>query len=341
MWKNGDDWNDNGDRVRLYQPIAYSSGRQFSREDPTCSYIGGSATATIESSTPLSYCAQCQEPMDAVLLQLHIPSREQTYRVLGCNSAKCVNRIFCGNNNKDEEDVQAPFSVGGGGVFYCWKMDAKNTDIPENIDMGAPPKKEEQVALPPPVEKKEPQTDEWNLDDSDDEQDLEQQIAAMELKQQEQENQPQRPKPNTHSTHKKSNPSEKSSSNGLPCFELHSLLEPPGKTKTADDDEDDDEDDDGPTGGGASSEAAKIQEMLAKYMAEEEDEEILNALRGSTATGSGGGGKGKGKGKFKGQEKDERLNAADRALLAFTNRIKRSPRQVVRYAPNGMPLWSV
>ena len=32
-----------GDRVRLYQPIAYSSGRSFSRQYPTASFIGGSS----------------------------------------------------------------------------------------------------------------------------------------------------------------------------------------------------------------------------------------------------------------------------------------------------------
>jgi hypothetical protein len=75
----------------------------------------------------------------------------------------------------------------------------------------------------------------------------------------------------------------------------------------------------------------KIRNMLARYMAEEEDEDILAALRG-TEFGSGGGGKG---------EEDERLSDEDRILRGFQDRLRRMPRQVVRYARGGLPIWSL
>jgi hypothetical protein len=111
-------------------------------------------------------------------------------------------------------------------------------------------------------------------------------------------------------------------SNAFPCFEIHSLQEP--AVRRGDDMDDDDV---GMMGGSDD----KIQQMLARYMAEEEDEEILAAIRGS---GGSGGGSGRG-------EKDERLPPEDRAMLAFTDRVKRAPRQVVRYAKGGIPLWSM
>jgi hypothetical protein len=110
------------------------------------------------------------------------------------------------------------------------------------------------------------------------------------------------------------------------CFELHMLQEPCARKVHGTDD-----DDVGMCASGTDSD--KIQRMLARYMAEEEDEEILAALRGSSDVGGGGISNWK--------ERDERLSAEDRALLTYTDRLKRSPRQVVRYAYGGEPLWSM
>jgi len=79
--------------------------------------------------------------------------------------------------------------------------------------------------------------------------------------------------------------------------------------------------------GMATGSDAKIQAMLARYMAEEDDEEILSSIRGSV----GGGG----------TEKDEKMPEDDRAMLTFTDRVKRVPRQVLRCAKDGTPIWSV
>lgn len=120
----------------------------------------------------------------------------------------------------------------------------------------------------------------------------------------------------------------------FPSFELHSLREPPAPFLRCSGDDDDDNV--GIGIGGRGSDDRKIQHMLARYMAMEEDEDILAALRGGSATGSNGNAHAGG-----GGERDERLSAADRALWTFTDRLKRAPRQVLRYAHGGVPLWSV
>ena len=88
---------------------------------------------------------------------------------------------------------------------------------------------------------------------------------------------------------------------------------------------------------GSRKDDAKIQQMLAQYMQEEDDEEILTLLRGQ----SGGKNTGTTVTTIKSGERDERLSATDRALLQYTDRLKRSPQQVLRYSHGGTPLWSV
>jgi hypothetical protein len=118
---------------------------------------------------------------------------------------------------------------------------------------------------------------------------------------------------------------------GFPCYEIYAVQEPPSAVKK-DEIMHDDEDDVGMLASGTSD--TKIQQMLAKYMAEEEDEGILAALRGEVGNSSSGG-------RGRTAEEDERLAPEDHALLTFTDRIKRAPRQIARYAVGGIPLWSV
>ena len=72
----------------------------------------------------------------------------------------------------------------------------------------------------------------------------------------------------------------------------------------------------------------------------EEDEEILSALNGGHLASNKDLSHVAGKGSS-GGERYERLSPEERAFLAFSNRLKRAPRQVVRYAYGGFPLWSV
>lgn len=74
----------------------------------------------------------------------------------------------------------------------------------------------------------------------------------------------------------------------------------------------------------------KIQEMLARYMQEEEDQDIVQMLQGVNGVGNGGP-----------KEVDEDLTPEEMALLRFSDRLKRAPRQVLRHAHGGEPLWSI
>ena len=322
MWSNGDDFNEDGERVRLYQPIAYSSGRNFSLDDPTASFIGGPVATALTPAA--SFCTQCQQPLER-LVQLYVPPKDCTYQVLGCNRAKCVNTLFGGKK----------FHVGGNGVFQCVRVEQVEGNDSEKKEEVK--EKEEKETLAPKPNAAPKETSDWSMDSDDDEDDnleeLEKQVAAMEMKEPKTSNVA---KKATNKTNKKKTKS--TSDGGLPCFELHTLLEPPGNfQKSRHEEDDDDDDDDSVVGGmGGGKDDAKIQQMLAKYMAEEDDEDILTALQGVGAGSGSGGGKGN-----KSREKDERLKAADRALFAFTDRIKRSPRQVLRYANGGVPLWSM
>jgi len=112
----------------------------------------------------------------------------------------------------------------------------------------------------------------------------------------------------------------------FPCFELHSQQEPHAVRRSNVDA------DDVGMGRTGRKDDAKIQQMLAKYMEEEEDEDVVAMLRGEVGGGGTGG---------KSGERDEKLSATDRAMLTFTDRLKRSPRQVLRYARGGEPLWSM
>jgi hypothetical protein len=157
----------------------------------------------------------------------------------------------------------------------------------------------------------------WGVDEGETGlEDVEAMVAAMEMEGSKAKTKPSKPK-----LHAKK--SRKDTSNAFPCFEIHAIQEPAVQRGHNLDD-----DDVGMVGGSD----AKIQQMLARYMAEEEDEDILAAIRGSSGRGNGGGGLG---------EKDEPLPPEDRAMLAFTDRVKRSPRQIVRYARGGVALWSM
>ena len=114
--------------------------------------------------------------------------------------------------------------------------------------------------------------------------------------------------------------SSKSLLNAFGCYLLKKQNEP-RSTKFLEDEDD----------VGLSESDEKIRNMLARYMAEEQDEDILAALGGGNTTGSGNGT----------AEEDERLSEEDRILRGFQDRQRRAPRQVIRYANGGKPFWSI
>jgi hypothetical protein len=112
----------------------------------------------------------------------------------------------------------------------------------------------------------------------------------------------------------------------FPKFDLDCYDEPSlNKSKENEDFDSDDDDFD--------TKEDSVQKLLSKYLMEEEDESILSAIKGndlSKSTSQNGGD----------IEKYEKLPAEDRAFLAFSNRVKLAPKQSVRYAFDGVPLWS-
>lgn len=294
MW-SGEDFNENGEAVRLYQPILY--GKKPSQKDPTCSFIGGSSSNSI-------LCSICRDPLH-LLVQLYIPgsssNNNRTLQIFCCNRATCTDALFV---PKEKGKL-----VDGSGVVVCKRFVTDESQVTIKKESA---KMDEWDAL---------EDNDWTVTEGGDEmQSLEAKLAEMETNQA-------KPKAVVVSEKVTENKTEGNlpvtSSNSFPCFSIHSQQEPPAMRAI------EDEDDVGMTGSDD-----KIQKMLEKYMMEEDDEEILTALRGSTGSSNGAGGGGRG-------EKDERLSAADRALLTFSDRLKRSPRQVLRYAYDGVPLWSM
>jgi len=169
--------------------------------------------------------------------------------------------------------------------------------------------------------------DDWGMGDADDENNvnLEDAVADMERKLDDG-GAIVTATPSKKPTNKGNKPSSKDGAleSAYGCYLLKKQHEPPSKKSYLEDEDD---------VGGISESDEKIRNMLARYMAEEEDEEILAALGGGAGS-MGGGGNNNG-------EEDERLSEEDRILRTFQDRQKRAPKQVIRYASGGKPLWSI
>ena len=282
MWSGNEECNDEGQPVRLYQPIQYG-GSNVRSDDPTASFIGGPASTSRK-------CPCCKQHL-VTLAQLHIPATERTLRVEACNSASCFRTLF----------EKSKFHFGGNGVVACDRLVAKkNATGPEKPS----------VVVESKVETKSNTVDDWDISESGMD-DLEAKLAAMEA------GGPKEPvvkEPKPSSVSKKSDDIQ----SALPKMALHSIQEPPARTVSAD-----------PRDVGLHGTSnLKIEEMLARYLEDEEDQDIVQMLKGSGPNGAGG------------QEPDQDLTEDEMALLKFSDRLKRSPRQVIRYAYGGEPLWS-
>jgi pre-rRNA-processing protein TSR4 len=299
MWAGGDDWSDTGEQVRLYLPTLYAKNKPL---DPsTTSFIGGSSSNNDKEASP--QCAICHNPL-FLLVHLIIPSRNQQkddrcVEILACNKATCLASTFQDN----------ALCYGGAGAVVCQRSTVTNDDRKQ--EMLTAPKSNAATA----------NDDDWTTttDDGDNSvEDLEAKLAAMEA------SMSNKATTTAKSDKPRERPKSSTSTHQFPSFPLSSLLEPPCDRLHGPTDDDD-------VGISSSGTDDKIQAMLAKYMAEEEDEGILSALKGAGVDGGSGGGK----------ERDERLSAAERALLSYSDRLKRSPRQVVRHAYGGVPMWSM
>jgi pre-rRNA-processing protein TSR4 len=341
MWEDGFDISEEGKRVKLYKPSQGSSGSSGKKSPPknVQSYIGGYASGEL----PAPQCV-CNQPM-FLLLELNLEKCQKAdgtmlvdrkLQVFGCPRAECFGQLKFADDG---------FSSGGEGIMACRSTETASS-VKKIAPVGAPVKSAwysnsnsggggnggaEASA--------ESDNNGWGMDEDgnndDDDDDLERAVAAMEVNNADS-TKPKAtiPKPKTSSN--STNPNVATQKNGesslhaFDCYALTAFDEPDAPMQQME------EDDVGVGAGGLSSISdEKVRNMLARYMAEEEDEMILAALKG-TPEGAAAGGNG---GDF--WEPDERLSLRDRVLLGFQDRINRNPRQVVRYAPGGVPMWSI
>jgi len=326
MWNNNEEVNDNGEPVKLYLPV--QAPPRKTNTAPKDSHIGGHFF--LEGTTPV--CEGCERSM-YLLVQLRLQPGSQPQQmssdttkfdryvsVFACPREECVERL---KYNKG-------FSSGGQGIFKCLE---KSVPIAVNESNSSP-----SALVSPPKSSWYADEDEYNDDDNewgidaaggnDDKDSLEKAVATMEKNLNHAGSLISSTSPLTstnnsdHDNNKnKSSSRSETTMDGFGCYLLKTVNEPLPKRPVLEEDD-----------VGLSESDEKIRNMLARYMAEEEDEDILAALRG---TEMGGGGKGKS------AEEDERLSDEDRVLRGFQDRLRRVPQQVLRYAPGGRPLWSV
>ena len=283
-------WNGNDDCNEKGEPVRLYQPIQYGRSNVNVKDPSISFIGGPASESQT--CPVCHQAL-VTLLQLHIPATNRSLRVEACNSAACFRSLF----------GSSKFNYGGNGIVTCRRISVENTvATPATSVAEIKPK-----AKPKPV-------DDWGISGDDDTglDDLEAKLAAMETRAPKDT----APKPKVqHSTTQK----YETQQFALPVMMLHSMQEPAAHT-TSDDPRD---------VGLHGTSNRKIEEMLSRYLEEEEDQDIVQMLKGSNTNGAGG------------QEPDQDLTEEEMALLRFSDRMKRAPRQVVRYALGGEPLWSV
>ena len=308
MWNNDDDVNDSGQPVDLYLPV--QAPPRKTNIAPLDSHIGG-----LPYFEDVPCCDLCGDKM-FLLSQLKLEFSKEMERCLctfACVKEECFAEIVY-------DKGFASSSSGLKGVVKC---------IEKKIVIEGSESKFKQPVVgnkksswyDDDDDGKKDDDDDWGMG-GDDDVDLETAVAAMEGKLDDggaivmtpSKKQASKPKPLS---------ADEALQSAFGCYILQKKPEP-ASSKSFLEDEDD---------VGLSESDEKIRNMLARYMAEEEDEEILAAL-GGTSLGGGGGGKNNG-------EEDERLSEEDRVLRTFQDRQKRAPRQVIRYASGGRPLWSI
>jgi hypothetical protein len=315
MWNDNEEVNENGDPVKLYVPVQ-APPRKINTA-PKDSHIGGHCF--LEGGTPS--CGFCNSSM-YLLVQLRLQSdqhqhqqqQQQQQKQTTSPVDRYLSLFACPRENCFEQlKFEKGFSSGGQGLFLGM---GRNVSSEAKASSSVP-------AAEAPTKSSwyddgDDDSNEWGVDGEDkDEKSLEKAVAAMEINL----DQDGTLKASTKSSpvnQKQMSKSDKDTGS-FSCYMLKVENEP-FNTRTALDEDD----------VGLSESDEKIRNMLARYMAEEEDEEILAAIRGTDMSGGG-----------KGGEEDERLSEEDRILRGFQDRLRRVPRQVVRYAPGGKPLWSV
>ena len=378
MWSSGHDTNDDGESILLLQPVITSRSKsKQSTNYPSTSKIGGVPnyhendtllTSIINnggtSSSINPKCTRCENQM-YLLLQMHTPmdDYDRTLYVFGCNNAACYSQI----EKKDQQGSDACISRfhpcigndGIGGPLRClrsqkrWSTSTSNSSKPVSKTSEST---KQQPSLAVNDWGVDDGSDDWGDDDDDDDwgggnndsnnpeismNEIETMLTKCEMQSTSKATEQQKQKATTamaHSSTKDSNNIKNKSEVGpaLPSFEQYDLemLNEPHSGNANDSDEEDE-------GGCSNVDSSKVDQMLSRYLDMEEDEEILSVLKGGgkhSVSGSQSDGKGGSRG---GGERYERLPPEERAFLQFSQRLKRSPGQVARYAYGGLPLWSI
>jgi pre-rRNA-processing protein TSR4 len=298
MWSGNEECNEEGEPVRLYQPIQY--GRTgVEPDDLTASYIGGPLH-------PHRRCPLCQESLVSVV-QLHVSQANRTLRLWACNRSSCWRTLV----------ATSKLHVGGGRGIVV----AESLEVPAETVTATAPKPKSIVPRMATADTTCTTADDWGDvgGDASGLEDLEAKLASMETKKTPSKKSV-KTKATTGTTQLPSAAAAGTSLFSLPLLSLYSTQEPPSRTTAVD----------ARDVGLHGTSHRQIQDMLNRYLAAEDDTNLVQMLRGKTGADTGGS-----------QETDQDLTAADFALLQFSDRIKRAPRQVLRYARGGEPLWSM
>lgn len=366
MWSDGQAANEHGEPVLLFQPTGGSRQNNKNKSRPksnssTSHHLGGlpcyherdtllSSIIEENSGSTNPRCKICNKHM-YLLIQLHAPLDEldRTLYVFGCNTFACHSQGDTDNEGlgDDVERSNSFQSCKTRGSVCCLRSQQCWTALPDQLKSRDSEKPKNLLG-----------DNDWGVDDGNDGwgdddddgwgggnnavygenvsiDDLEKMLNNCEMKSAAKSKSPPqssavplaRQSPQTATSDDKTNCIE-------PSFEHHdleTLYEPMIDRAGGDEDADEDDVEYG------NVDASKVDEMLSRYLDMEDDEEILLALKGEKKSNSGGGVDFTGSG----GERYERLPPEERALLAFSTRLKRSPGQVARYAYGGVPFWSM
>ena len=338
MWSDQAACDEDGEPVLLLVP-SEKKRKCAAVCSPSSSFIGGHPcfhagdTAITDACNPVCNVDGCSRPMH-LLIQLHAPLDEtdRTLYVFGCNRAECYRRRSNGSKFT---------GVGNDGPLRClrsqkrWSLtskpkeeDTKEQPVQSDCDWGAESDGSDGWG----------QDDTWGMESGDQNiamSDLESMLEKCDVESVKKEKKKDAVVPNKTEGVLTRN-DERNTSPGFEKFDLDMVNEP----SVVDKGHDDDDDDEMLIDARGDIDATKIDQMLSKYMSQEDDDEILGMLsiKGGTsgATGSALSGK-----KDKSDEKYERLPPDERALISFASRLRRVPQQVSRYAWGGEALWSI
>ncbi len=360
MWAGGRDINDLGESVILLEPSSTKPTSSCKKKrDPSASFLGGTPAFFEEADVKRPICGVCKQETH-LILQMNAPFGEldRTMYVFGCNDASCFSKAFDServlSSSTDDDKTGSRFCLGGNGIIHCLRSQTGKQEEKNDADYNEPHTEEEKCTQKKKTS--EPAWDDtmswgddegggWGDNDNDDwgtssenvidetktsMDDLEAMLAAMETANEEKVQEVKTTKsspiadiPNTKFEEVDTGPS-------FPRYDLIIYDEPATQnTLKAEHGEADSDDEDVVH----DKSDAKIQNLLSKYLEQEEDTDILRALKG---VGNEKGGSAEIKG-----EKYERLPPKDRTFMAFSTRVKRAPKQSVRYAYDGIPFWSM